>query len=94
MTTKLKPRQRITANVKALMHYRGYERHKDLGARLGWSESKVSRAFNEDKWPLDELDDLAAALRVSAADLLRDPDTYLPGGGDAGRVLAPSVTVE
>lgn len=95
MNKTMSPEQRITANVKVLMHVRGYDRHKDLGAQLGWSESKMSRALNDDKWPLHELDKVADALRVTASDLLRDPDTYLPGGGGSGRgPLAGSVTVE
>ena len=93
MNTTKTPEQRITANVKTLMHIRGYEHHKDLGARLGWSESKISRALNKHAWQLHQLDKLADALRVEASDLLKDPETYLPGG-DARRGLGGSVTVE
>ncbi|MFC9765688.1 helix-turn-helix domain-containing protein [Rhodococcus jostii] len=80
MAETMTPRDRITANVRTLMHARGYARNKDLGARLGWSEAKISRAITSGRWQMDELDELAAALRVQAADLLRDPASYLPGG--------------
>ncbi|OZD08493.1 hypothetical protein CH275_04925 [Rhodococcus sp. 06-235-1A] len=78
MNETLTPAARITANVRALMHARGYERAKDLGARLNWNESKMSRALKGHRWPLEELDAIASALNVNASDLLRDPADYLP----------------
>lgn len=85
MNETLAPAARITANVRALMHARGYERAKDLGAALNWNESKISRALKGNRWPLDELDAVARALRVSASDLLRDPSDYLPVAAGSGR---------
>lgn len=68
---------RITQNVRNLMHSRGYHLDMDLATAAGWSKSDMSRRF-KGKWQLADLPRLAAALRVDPAFFLSEPGSYLP----------------
>lgn len=62
--------------------------NQELAARLGWSESKVSRLLNEKvRWDLDDLPEVAAVFGVHYLDLFGKPgqlvdraltDEYVP----------------
>lgn len=83
--------ERVTTNVKMLMAVRGFEHQKALAAALKWDESKLTRSLRNKRWQLEDLSDIAAALAVDVADLLRDPSTLLPANRSNGDV-AGSVT--
>lgn len=85
MTTMERPtqtlRERISANVLTLMPSRGIRKDQELADLLGWTAAKTSRRLRSNAWQIDDLDLVAARLRVSVADLTRDPYDYLPRSG-------------
>jgi len=63
----------VTTNVKVLMAVRRIEAQKDLAAKLGWVESKLTKSLRGTrKWSLDDLPELAEAFGVRPADLIGD----------------------
>lgn len=61
----------VTTNIKVLMAVTRIEAQKDLAAKLGWGESKLTKSLRGDrKWSLEDLPELAAVFGVSPADLI------------------------
>lgn len=68
------PNNRVARCVKHLMLAHDEMSNQELAARLGWSESKVSRLLNEKvRWDLDELPEVAAVFGVHYTDLFGKP---------------------
>ena len=63
----------VTTNVKVLMAVKRIEAQKDLAAKLGWVESKLTKSLRGTrKWSLEDLPELAEAFGVQPADLIGD----------------------
>ena len=63
----------VTTNVKVLMAVRRIEAQKDLAAKLGWVESKLTKSLRGTrKWSLEDLPELARVFGVQPADLIGD----------------------
>jgi len=63
----------VTTNVKVLMAVMRIEAPKDLAARLGWVESKLTKSLRGiRKWSLEDLPELAAVFGISPPDLIGD----------------------
>ena len=63
----------VTTNVKVLMAVQRIEAQKDLAARLGWGESKLTKSLRGDrKWSLEDLPELAEVFGVQPSDLIGD----------------------
>jgi len=63
----------VTTNVKVLMAVRRIEAQKDLAAKLGWVESKLTKSLRGTRrWSLEDLPELANVFGVQPADLIGD----------------------
>jgi hypothetical protein len=61
----------VSRNVRVLMAVRGIETQKELAAKVGWIETKLTKSFRGDrKWSLEDLPVLADALGVTPGELL------------------------
>lgn len=67
----------IRTNVQTFMALRGIKSLEALAAAAGMKKSRIYDRFNgtTPEWKVTELADVARALRVSAGDLLEDPDS-------------------
>lgn len=63
----------VTTNIKVLMAVTRIEAQKDLAAKLGWGESKLTKSLRGDrKWSLEDLPELARVFGVQPADIIGD----------------------
>lgn len=63
----------VTTNIKVLMAVTRIEAQKDLAAKLGWGESKLTKSLRGDrKWSLEDLPELAKVFGVQPADIIGD----------------------
>lgn len=63
----------ISKVMRVYMALNGIRHQKEVGVRLGWSESKTTRKF-QGRWSLDDLPELASLTGLSASDLVGDAD--------------------
>lgn len=63
----------VTLNVRILMLTRGVKLNRDLAKALGWSEPKMSRVLNGNRWKINDLPKLARVLGVDVIYLVTPP---------------------